>query len=213
MLPNLGTTVNAPANPLKPPTVINLPELNPQFSGMMQYPTPTPQWGGASQVPQNPLSVLGMRPPNANPVTYPTNQPSGLGVSGAAGSVQNFRNPVAPVRPPESPLLALSRSRLDNVLGDGWADTFTAQHGGQDPITFFAKNFPHLAGNPQAQGNAALDYAEKYGKMIPNAVADWQQKHGNMPIPDEQWQQWHYQILNGGQPNYGGNGIDPYGVH
>src|SRR5512142_505597 len=110
------------------------------------------------------------------------------------------------------PYMRASVARLDPVLGQGWSQQFKDRMG-IDPISFYAKAFPHLAGDPARQFEAAANAAENDARYQPAEIADWQQKHGNTPIPPEQWKRWWYLNQNGGGYQGGGEGVDPYAVH
>jgi len=204
-----GTIAPPKRNPVAGVPVITLPQLIPNASTV-----PT-----ANTVPsgyrfnnfRSPVGGTDSSTTRIGTGTAPTgNSPvSGLGVGGSIGA---RINPVGAPTAPNSLRVDYSKKRLDTRFGAGWVDDFMAHHG-TDPITFFSKNFPQLENDPAAMVNATLGYAEKYGDFIPGAIQEWQKVHGNVAPPPEQWQAWDRMIDQGGQPQYGGAGINPYQVY
>ncbi len=116
--------------------------------------------------------------------------------------------------------LDLAKARIDDALGTGWVDRFTQAHG-VDPVTFYStkeNRFPLMrdmdpAKNPDAYMNAAADSAIKEGQLHAHEVAEWQKLHGDVDIPDEQWQKWHSMNRSGAAGTWQGEGVNPWGVY
>lgn len=106
---------------------------------------------------------------------------------------------------------------LDSSLGTGFTDQFINRMK-VDPIRFYAKAFQDdpraggykLTGEPNdwLVGKAA-DAADKDAHFLPGALAEWQDKHGTVPPPPEQWDKWWGMSQGGYYTDQAGR---PYGV-
>ncbi len=145
----------------------------------------------------------------------------GLGVGGGVGSSPFSRtlgggagngNGLGGGAPKPQTQRDVFQQQLDQKFGQGWSANFTAQNG-LDPISFYEREVPAHITDPAERASIAMQRAGNDAQYHPNEIQDWQQKHGNTPIPDEQWRIWS-RINQGGGPDYGaGRGVDPYGVH
>ncbi len=123
-------------------------------------------------------------------------------------------------------LIDYAYRNIDKSVGQGFTDRFMSLHG-VDPLTFYMRAFtddPRAKGfelpgemGAQAKGwlmSRAAYAAESDAKFLPGAVAEWQKVHGNVEIPQEQWERWwSISQSTGGQPLSVGVGQNAYGVY
>lgn len=211
---------------------------NNMMTGTSQ-PNPQAWWQNQARMPQgggrgmggpapDPRNAQGPRfsgQPGAQPPQQPQAAPSSLGVSGGvgppippganAGGGGQGGGAGGPTQQTVSPGMLASRKTLDPILGQGWSDHFASQNG-VDPLTFYIKPF---ANDPRARDlewleGKARDAAINDARFQRGGVAEWQKVHGNVDIPQEQWDTWWKMAQsNNGQPSYGGAGINPWGVY
>ncbi len=171
-------------------------------------PTPSPFLDrGADNASQSRLGVSGG-------VGSPFSQTLGGntgGFGGSGGGNGGGLGGSGAVKPPMTQRDVLQQ-QLDQRFGQGWSANFTSQNG-LDPISFYEREVPSHITDPAERASIAMQRAGNDAQYHPNEIADWQQKHGNTPISDDQWKIWS-KINQGGGPDYNaGKGVDPYGVH
>lgn len=105
------------------------------------------------------------------------------------------------------------RQRMNQKMGDGWFESFAQAHG-KTPLEFYADPRNWFSYQRQAAEDYGInskqfaDATERAaideGMKHQDEVAQWQQLHGNTPIPDEMWKRW-YEVNRGNwQPNENG---------
>lgn len=177
-----------------------------------------PNYGTISQRPGNTGAGQNAPPPNFSPnagLTYNANPAyaekyggtKGMGQPGGGGA----GGPAQEIIPAS---LKISRLKLDPRLGQGWSDNFTKLHG-VDPLQFYSRPFQN---RPEARDQSwledrAFEAAYNDAKFQPRAIAEWQKRHGNTEIPQEQWETWYDMAQNGGANYGGGVGINPWAVY
>ncbi len=211
-VPNFGFG-NNPTNPFAQPPPDAMQRMLDAGRGQAGTDAgPSPYGGfrqfGASSGVANPNSGLGVGGGVGSPFqrTLGSSATNGNGYGGGSGSA------VGGGVPKPQTQLDKYQAQLDQNFGQGWSANFTAQNG-MDPISFYEREVPSSVTDPNERARIAVERAGNDAQWHPNEIQDWQQKHGNMPIPLEQWQKWS-SINQGGGPDYGaGRGVDPYGVH
>lgn len=99
-----------------------------------------------------------------------------------------------------SPIEAYARERIDKALGAGTYDRYLKATG-QSILQKFRDNPRHLYWDePNSPEGAINSYIRDEMNNARNA-AQWQQEHGNIPIPQEMWDRWYYANRQGQRPD------------
>lgn len=180
------TALTVPRNPaaVPPPSPTGgmdvLAPFSNMFRGLIDRANQVTQ-NAANAIQQNGLTV---QPPGA-----------GAGAGGGAGKPKSNRD--------------VMHEQIDGKLGAGWVERFSQAHG-MSPLEFYANPnnwFPYQEDAAKDYGtdspqfwNATQRATVEEGMKHAQEAAQWQQLHGNTPIPPEMWDHWFY-VNRYGNPN------------